>query len=146
MTPDTNILVAAFRADHVHHRVAITWLNAAITACSTGASIEVLPMVAAGFLRLVTNKKIFPDPAPIKMAIAFIDALLAISGVEMVQIGSEWPVLRRLCQEGKLHGNDIPDAWIAAAVKTTHGHLVTFDRDFSKLLHKGELTVLAVTK
>jgi hypothetical protein len=34
-------------------------------------------MVAAGFLRLVTNVRVFPDPSPIKEAVAFIDALLA---------------------------------------------------------------------
>lgn len=142
MIPDINILVAAFRADHIHHQVASRWLNSAIKACGTGSSIEILPMVATGFLRLVTHKKIFPDPAPVKTAIAFMDALLTIPGVEMIQIGHEWPMLCRLCQEEKLRDNDIPDAWIAAAVKVTHGHLVTLDRGFSRLLNKGELTIL----
>ena len=43
-------------------------------------------MVAAGFLRLVTNVKVFPDPSPIKDALAFIDALLAVPGVEMLDV------------------------------------------------------------
>jgi toxin-antitoxin system PIN domain toxin len=142
MTPDINVLVAASRADHPHHAVARDWLNEAIAACATGGKIEVLPMIAAGFLRLVTNVRIFPDPSPIKDALAFMDALLAIPGVEITESGREWPTLRRLCLDGKLVGNAIPDAWIAAAVKLGAGRLVTFDRGFTRLLGKSELTVL----
>lgn len=100
-------------------------------------------MVAAGFLRLVTNVKVFPDPSPIKDALEFIDALLAVPGVEMADVGREWPALRRICLEGKLVGNDIPDAWIAAVARTANARLVTFDRGFTRLLGKSELLVLA---
>jgi toxin-antitoxin system PIN domain toxin len=144
MTPDINVLVAASRADHPHHTIAREWLEEAIEACESGSSIEVLPMVAAGFLRLVTNSRVFPDPSPIKEALAFIDALLAVPGVEMPESAREWPTLRRLCLDAKLAGNAIPDAWIAAAVKIMNGRLVTFDRDFTKLLGKGELLLLQV--
>lgn len=142
MTPDINVLVAASRADHPHHATAREWLGEAIEACESGGNIEVLPMVAAGFLRLVTNNKVFPDPSPIKEAMAFMDALLKIPGVEIPESGAEWPVLRRICLDGKLAGNAIPDAWIAAAVKSRNGRLITFDRGFTRLLGKGELTVL----
>ena len=142
MTPDINVLVAASRYDHPNHSVAREWLEEAIEACEGGGSIEVLPMVAAGFLRLVTNARVFPDPSPTKEAVAFIDALLAVPGVEMPESGREWPTLRRLCLDGTLSGNAIPDAWIAAAVKVRSGRLVTLDRGFSRLLGKGELLVL----
>jgi uncharacterized protein len=144
MTPDINVLVAASRADHPHHTIARDWLEEAIEACESGSSIEVLPMVAAGFLRLVTNARVFPDPSPIKEALAFIDALLAVPGVEMPESSREWPTLRRLCLDGKLAGNAIPDAWIAAAVKIMNGCLVTFDRGFTRLLGKAELKLLQV--
>ncbi len=42
----------------------------------------------------------------------------------------------------KLAANSITDAWIAAAVRTIGGHLVTFDRGFTRLLGRTELTVL----
>ena len=144
MTPDINVLVAASRADHPHHTIAREWLEEAVEACESGSSIEVLPMVAAGFLRLVTSSRVFPDPSPTKEALAFIDALLAVPGVEMPESAREWPTLRRLCLDGKLAGNAIPDAWIAASVKVMNGRLVTFDRGFSKLLGKGELMLLPV--
>jgi uncharacterized protein len=99
-------------------------------------------MVAAGFLHLVTNARVFPDPSPTQKAVAFLDALPAVPGVEMPESGREWPTLRRLCLDGALSGNAIPDAWIAAAVKVMNGRLVTLDRGFTRLLGKAELLLL----
>lgn len=99
-------------------------------------------MVAAGFLRLATNPKIFVTPTPIAAATEFIDSLLAIPGVDMPELGREWPALRQLSRDHDLAANDITDAWIAAAVRTLGSHLVTFDRGFTRLLGRTELTVL----
>jgi toxin-antitoxin system PIN domain toxin len=142
MTPDLNVLLAASRTDHPHHGPALGWLKGAIAACDAGGSIEILPMVAAGFLRLATNAQVFVTPMPIGAAIEFIDSLLAIPGVDMPELGREWPALRQLSREHDLAANDITDAWIAAAVRTLGGHLVTFDRGFVGLLGRSELTVL----
>jgi toxin-antitoxin system PIN domain toxin len=143
MTPDINILIAASRTDHVHHKPALDWLKGAIADCTTGGTLQILPMVAAGFLRLATNPRVFLHPTPSADAVAFIDALLNIPGVDMPELGREWPTLRQLCCDGELTANEIPDAWIAASVRTLGGHLVTFDRDFNRLLARNELTVLA---
>ena len=145
MIPDLNVLLAASRTDHPHHKPAFAWLEAAIDHCATGGSIELLPMVAAGFLRLSTNSKIFTAPMPIAAAVAFVDSLLAIPGVQMAELGREWPTLRQLSCDLKLSANGITDGWIAACVRTIGGHLVTFDRGFSRLLGRRELTVLKPT-
>ena len=145
MTPDVNVLVAASRTDHPYHRQAFAWLAKARVACDTGATLHILPMAAAGFLRLVTHPKVFNQPTPISAAVAFIDALLATPGVEMPSLGPEWRAFRQLCLSGKLDGNRVPDAWIAAAVKAIGSHLVTFDRDFGALLSKSDVTILAST-
>ena len=146
MIPDVNVLVAAARADHVHHEIARAWLEKALDAAQGGESLEVLPAVIASFLRLVTHPRIFVEPTPTENAIAFVDALLKCPGVEMPEGGREWPALRELCRAHALAGNDVPDAWIAAHVKTLHGHLVTFDRGFARLLGRGEVTVLATKR
>jgi toxin-antitoxin system PIN domain toxin len=143
MSPDINVLVAASRADHVHHRPAIAWLNGAIARCERGGSLAVLPMVTAGYLRLVTNPRVFPDPTPTEAAIAFLDSLFSTPGVEVLTVGGEWLLLRGLLIDKALRGNDLPDAWIAAAIRAHGGHLVTFDRGFAKLLNKREVTILA---
>ena len=99
-------------------------------------------MVAAGFLRLATNRKVFVAPIAIGAAIAFLDSLLAIPGVEMPELGREWPALKQLSLDHSLTANDITDAWIAAAVKSLGSHLVTFDRGFARLLGRTQFTLL----
>lgn len=143
MTPDVNILVAASRSDHPHHKVAYACLEEAVTACSDGGSLKLMPMVVASFLRLVTHPKIFVEPTPIKEAVDFVDALLAVPGVEMPALAAEWPLMRDLCIEKALAANDIPDAWLAAAVSQLGEHLVTFDSDFKRLLRRTQVTVLS---
>lgn len=142
MTPDVNVLIAASRSDHPHHKSAYACLEKAVAACADGASLKLMPMVVASFLRLVTNSKIFNHPTPMEEAVGFLDALFAVPGVEMPSLGSEWPMLRQLCIEKKLAANDIPDAWIAAAVIQLGEHLMTFDADFKKLLRRTQVTVL----
>lgn len=144
MTPDVNVLVAASRADHPHHVVARRWLSGVLADCQDGQTLEILPMVATGFLRLVTHPKVFVQPTPVSEATGFLRALLKMPGVEIAALGAEWPELLRLCESLQAKGNDIPDAWIAAAVQRGHSHLVTFDKGFLRLLSKEQLTVLRV--
>ena len=142
MTPDVNVLVAASRSDHPHHRVARSWLEQAASAAASGSTLILMPMVLASFLRLVSSPKIFQDPTPVKEAVAFLDALLAAQGVHLAPLGPEWPRLRQLCLEKKLKGNAVPDAWLASATIHLGEHLVSFDRDFRKLIGRSQFTLL----
>lgn len=144
MTPDVNVLVAASRSDHPHHAVARTWLEGALAAAESGAAFTLMPMVVASVLRLVTSPKIFMQPTPIADAVDFIDAILAMPGARLAPLGPEWPKLRQLCIDKQLGGNDLPDAWLAAAVDQLGEHLVSFDRDFKKLLGRARFTLLQV--
>ncbi|MGQ0800121.1 MAG: TA system VapC family ribonuclease toxin [Pseudomarimonas sp.] len=134
--------MAASRTDHPHHQVARAWLEKSLGTSGTGAAFTLMPMVLAGFLRLVTSPKIFQIPTPVEDAIAFIDALLAMPGVALAQLGPEWSKLRQLCLEKSLRGNDIPDAWLSSAIAQFGEHLVTFDRDFRRLLTRSQYTLL----
>ena len=142
MTPDVNVLVAASRSDHPHHAVARTWLEGALAAAENGAAFTLMPMVLASVLRLVTSPKIFQMPTPTADAVGFVDAILAMPGVQLATLGPEWPKLRQLCLDKRLAGNDLPDAWLSAAVEHLGEHLVSFDRDFRKLLARSRFTLL----
>jgi hypothetical protein len=142
MTPDVNVLVAASRTDHPHHAVARRWLEETVAAAGAGASLTLMPMVLASFLRLVTSPKIFQSATPIDDALSFVDALLASPGVQLAPLGPEWPKLRQLCIDRQLSGNELPDAWLSAAVVHLGEHLVSFDRDFRKLLGRARFTLL----
>jgi len=142
MTPDVNVLVAASRSDHPHHPTALNWLNGALESCGQGERLRVLPMVAAGYLRLVTHPRVFVEPTPAEAAHTFLAALLESEGVELLTLGDEWPLLGPLCQEHRLTGNAISDGWIAATVLARQECLATFDRDFRRLLPARQLLLL----
>jgi uncharacterized protein len=142
MTPDVNVLVAASRTDHPQHAIALAWLEDALAAAAQGSPFTLMPMVLASVLRLVTSPRIFVRPTPMADAIAFLDAILASRGVRLGALGPEWPLLRQLCVDQPLAGNDLPDAWLAAAVVHQAEHLVSFDRDFRTLLSRSQFTLL----
>jgi uncharacterized protein len=101
-------------------------------------------MVIASFLRLVTHPKIFIHPTPMPKALRFVDALSTAPGVEQLALGAEWPALQKLCVEKSLAANDVPEAWLAAAVMHQGEHLVSFDADFKRLLSRARFTRLTV--
>lgn len=143
MTPDVNILVAASRTDHPHHFPAFSWLTEAMkNAIEIQQPVIILPMVASGFLRLVTHPKVFVQPTPYLSAQEFLRAIMNAPGVQMPRLGQEWPLFESLCETHKLTGNDIPDAWIAAAVLTNNDHLVSFDKGFQRFLLSHQFTLL----
>lgn len=154
MTPDVNVLVAAFRDEHTHHSQARDWL---IAACSQSAAIglgaspfngksngtlRLITAVMASFLRLVTNPRVFATPASTQQAVAFLDALLDCPGVTVLDPASTWQSLRQLCLAKSLTANAIPDAQIAVAVAQYSEVLATFDRDFLRLLPAEQLQML----
>ena len=63
-------------------------------------------------------------------------------GMRLARLGPEWPLLRQLCLDKELSSNEVPDAWLSAAVVQLGEHLVSFDRDFRKVLARNQWTLL----
>jgi len=142
MTPDVNVLVAAATHDHRHHREASAWLERIVREQSSHGSLSLLPMVASGFVRVVTNPRVFAQPTSTTNAFAFLRQLLSLPGARMLSLGGEWPSFEEICARVDLRGNDISDAWIAAAVLHHREHLATFDRGFRRFLRGQSLSIL----
>ena len=143
MTPDVNVLVAAFRADHPHHATARQWLDTTLAGPRT--TVCLLPVVVSGFLQLTTHKKVFKQPDPIEDVIAFVDALLAVASVSYQSNEAPWAKFRSICHDNRVEAPLVTDALIAASVLYHKETLVTFDRDFVHLLPKANLQLLAVS-
>jgi toxin-antitoxin system PIN domain toxin len=144
VTPDVSVLVAASRSDHPHHATARVWLEQALINAGQGTPLTLQPMVIASFLRLATHPKIFVQPTPMSEALRFVDALLSAPGVQQPALAAEWPQFRKLCADKALAANDVPDAWLAAAVIQQGEHVVSFDADFKRLLSRKQFTRLTV--
>ena len=72
--PDVNVLVYAHRADEAVHVPYRRWLEALVDGAEPFA-LSVL--VAVGFVRIVTNPRIYRSPTPLPVALAAVDALAA---------------------------------------------------------------------
>ena len=70
--PDVNILVYAHRAGSDRHQESADWITALAEGCEPFALSE---LVMSGFVRIVTNKKIFSPPSTIQESFAFIEQL-----------------------------------------------------------------------
>jgi uncharacterized protein len=144
MIPDVNVLVAAFRADHPHHLTAAAWLKTTLRDATDGQKVLLSMHVLAGFLRIVTNPKVFLDPTPSAQAMDFVDWLLEDANAHLVDTGAEWSQMRSLIIDKKLVGNQIPDAQLAALALKLGEPFVTFDKGFRQLLPRSLLTLITV--
>ena len=68
--------------------------------------------------------------------------MVLIPSVRLSTLGAEWPHLQQLCVDKQLTGDAVPDAWLAAATIHLDEHLVSFDRDFKKLIGRSQLSLL----
>ena len=137
MSPDVNVMAAAMRVDHPHHAIAYNHLQSELKKASlrpNTTSIVLLGVVVAGFIRVVTNRRIFQLPSSLNQAIEFVDTLLLSPGVVFQGNGSQWLGFKDLCLRAELSPDSATDIWIAASALQLGEILHTFDRDFKKIL------------
>lgn len=127
---DANVVVAAFRGDHPHHRTARDWLEGVVTDAEPFA---VPATVWTSFLRLVTHRRVFPVPTPRAEAFAFVDAVVGQPNHLPVNPGPRHlTLLRRVSDDADANGDLMPDAVLAAIAVEHRCVVATFDRDFAR--------------
>jgi toxin-antitoxin system PIN domain toxin len=127
---DTNVLIYAHRADAPEHAAWRSWLELRVNGAEPWA---VSVGAIAGFLRIVTNHRVFPLPTPLRDALAFVGALRSSPTLVVVGPGPRTlSIFLELVASTEAKGKHIPDAEIAA-VALDHGcELASADRDFSR--------------
>lgn len=128
--PDINVLVPVFRAESPQHAATESWLRSVL---ENEQSVALADVVVSGFLRIVTNRRIYQDPATMADAIEFIDGLYRQKVVVPVSTGpGNWALLRRALTQAQATDNLVSDAHIVA-LAIEHGcKIATFDRDFAR--------------
>jgi uncharacterized protein len=127
---DVNVLVHAFRPTSPRHEHVRPWLD---SAAQGPERIGVLPFVGSAFVRIVTNRRIFREPTPPVEAVEFVDALLTAPRTLLVEPGQgHWGIFCDLVRAQRLTGDDVPDAFLAAAALEMGATLVTSDRGFGR--------------
>ena len=127
---DVNLWVYAFRSDSPFHEIARAELDGG---SPSGEAYLFCPFLAASFLRLVTNPRIFIQPSHIEEAWAFADALESRERAVRADIDQmTYGVFKHVCLVSKAAGNDIPDALLAAIAIRHDATFVTVDRRFGR--------------
>lgn len=127
---DVNVLVYAHRKDLAEHERFSAWLREEM---GSGRGYAVCDASLTGFLRVVTNGRVFAEPTPLEVALRFVDALRDHPGAIHLSPGARhWAVFSELCAAIGARGNDIPDAYLAALAIESGSELVTADRGFGR--------------
>jgi toxin-antitoxin system PIN domain toxin len=127
---DTNLLVYAYVPALEQHAAARRWFEQTV---SQDEAVGLAWVSVLGFLRVVTNPRIFRVPLRVDRAVGVVDEWLEQQAVEIVlPTPRHWSTLRKLLTEGQAGGALTTDAHLAA-LSIEHGATVyTTDRDFSR--------------
>lgn len=135
LMPDVNILVYAHREDERTHARYRDWLERTVDAVQPFA-LSVL--VAVGFVRIVTNQRIYPVPTPLPLALATVEALAAHPRCRLVAPGAgHLSDVAGLCRLTGATGKLVADAQHAAVAMAAGCTWVTRDGDFSRFQAHG---------
>jgi toxin-antitoxin system PIN domain toxin len=128
--PDVNVLVYAHRAETGNHERYAKWL---IELANGPEPFALSELVLQGFLRVVTNARIFQPASSVQQVFLFIDALMARPGCTVIRPGGKhWGIFRRLCKEGNVRGKLVADAAHAALAIESGCEWVSADTDFAR--------------
>jgi uncharacterized protein len=130
LMPDVNVLVYAHREDTEHHGPSAQWLTTVATGRGPFALSE---LVLSGFVRVVTNRRIFVDPSPLEAALEFVAELVSRPQCRRVRPGHRHlGIFTELCRAARVQGGLVADAY-HAALAIEHGCTwITFDTDFAR--------------
>ena len=128
--PDVNVLVLAHRRDHDEHDQVRSWLEDEVNSDSPFALAD---LAVSGFLRIVTNPRIYQRPSRLATAVEFIDGLVEQPICIAVSAGpNHWPIFRRVLVAADARGNLVPDAHLAAIAIEHGATIATRDRGFAR--------------
>jgi toxin-antitoxin system PIN domain toxin len=128
--PDVNVLVYAHREEAAAHSRYADWLTALAKGAEPFALSET---VLQGFVRVVTNPRIFDPASTCEQAFRFLDALLKRPNCCVLRPGAgHWEIFRHLCEEKKLRGKLVADAAHAALAIESGCEWVSADTDFAR--------------
>ena len=128
--PDVNVLVYAHREESPVHSRYAQWVTDLATGLEPFALSE---SVLHGFIRVVTNPRIFNPPSTLAQALQFVDALISRPNCVLIRPGpGHWRIYRQLCEAGPLHSKLTADAAHAALAIEMGCEWISADTDFAR--------------
>lgn len=127
---DVNVLVNAQNVTMPDQAAYYEWLQKVMAGPEP---VGISSLVFSGYVRIVTNRKIFGGPMSPEVALARVAALRSAPAFVPAEPGPRhWGIFTDLCRKADAKGNLVPDAYLAA-IAIEHGcEWITADRGFAR--------------
>lgn len=127
---DVNVLIYAHREESTEHEAFAAFLRELAEGPSAFGLSEA---VLSGFVRIVTNPKVFKQPTPTSLALEFCDSLRRRPQAVLLRPGERnWQIFHHICRSLPAKGKLVADAW-HAALAIEHGcEWLSTDADFAR--------------
>jgi toxin-antitoxin system PIN domain toxin len=90
-------------------------------------------IVLSGFLRIVTNPRVFDPPSSVEDALSFADRVRQAPNCVPIAPGDRhWQIFSGLCRASGVRGNLVPDAYFAALAIESGSEWITNDGDYAR--------------
>lgn len=127
---DVNVLVTSFRPDAPRHAAIRPWFEQQIAA---EAAFGMADLALSGFLRVVTQPRIFDPPSEPAKALAFANYLRNQPNCVVIHPGPRhWRIFNDLFDTAGVKGNLVADAYFAALAIEYGCEWISLDRDFAR--------------
>lgn len=127
---DVNVLIYAHRPESPDHDRYSEWIEAARRG---EEPLGLGDAVLVGFLRIVTNHRIFREPTPLGIAVDYVHQLqTSPSAIRAVPTDRVWDIFAELAEAVGARANTIPDAFLAATAIDLNATMITADRGFAR--------------
>jgi uncharacterized protein len=128
--PDVNVLVYAARNDVPEGARYREWLERELAGPEP---VALVTPVLAGFLRVVTNPRIFTRPSSLDDALRFVAAVRCAPAAVSPALSERLAdLLVGVCRRASATADHVPDALLAAVALDLDAELVTADRGFAR--------------
>ena len=130
LIPDVNILVFAINRSTPEHRAALAWWRETLQG---SAAVGFCAPVVFGFVRIITNLKIVPQPLTVDVAFSVVEDWLAAPTSQWLEPDpSHLDRVKTLLISLRTGGNLVADAQIAAYAQQYNATICTADHDFRR--------------
>lgn len=127
---DVNVLVNAHRLDAPDHE---DYVDLIVELANGSEPMGLADIVLSGFLRVVTNRRVFKLPTPTDVALQSVSRLIDSPAGMLLRSGEQhWSIFIDLMNAMGARGNDVPDAYIAAFAIENNATLLSADRGFAR--------------
>ena len=129
--PDVNLLIYAYRDDYGFHEQAKAWLESLLDGDELFGLAD---LVCSGFLRVVTNHRLYKTPSPLEPAFDFIERIRSHPNCVIVTPSSRhWDLFFELCKALNAEGGFVADVYLAALAIDADCEWCSLDKDFDRI-------------